>query len=299
MKENKKFAGIFPAVITPFDEEQEVDRSRLKDFLDHLIEGGVHGLYLLGTNGEAPLLTFEEKKGIIETALDHVDDRVPVIVGSMCNSTIKTIKLSKFAQQKGADAVHVIIPYYYPMSGSNLKDHIKRLAVDIKIPIFLYSIPQFTGNELRASTVIDLLDIDRFIGLKDSSGDVEFFYRTLKRAREKRKDFVYFGGNDSLILHYLMHGSDGSVTAVGNAFPELVSGIYEDHGSGDIYSAVQKQERVLEIKDVFSDYPALSAVKGALKARGKDYGDLREPMYSLSEGELKEIENKLESIGVI
>lgn len=286
-------------MITPFDEKQKIEESRLEDFLEQVIEGGVHGIYLLGTNGEAPLLTFEEKKNVIDTALAHVDGRVPVIVGSTCNSTVNTIELSRYAQEKGADAVHTIVPYYYPVTEKGLKNHVQELAEEIDIPIFLYSIPQFTGNDITPSTVVDLLDIDNLIGLKDSSGDVDFFYQTLKKVREEREDFVYFGGNDSLVLHYLMHGGDGSVTAVGNVFPELVVDIYEKLNLGNLEAARQNQEKVLEIKDIFSKYPTMSAVKGALKVKGEDFGDLRRPMHSLNDQELEELEEELEEINVI
>jgi len=299
MKRDRKFNGIFPAVITPFDEEEKVDETRLKDFLDHVIEGDVHGIYLLGTNGEAPLLTLEEKKRVIETTLQHVNGKVPVIVGSMCNSTKNTIEISRFADDKGADAVHVIVPYYYPITQKGLRAHLEEVSNEIEMSIFLYSIPQFTGNDIDTSTVIDLIDVDKLIGMKDSSGDVDFFYRTMKKMREKREEFVFFGGDDSQILNYLAMGSDGSVTAVGNVFPKLVTDIYENYRSGDMKDAMQKQKKVIEIKDIFNRYPTMSAVKGALKLKGLNFGDLRKPMYSLNASELEKLEAELEKIGMI
>ncbi|MFP4000370.1 MAG: dihydrodipicolinate synthase family protein [Thermoplasmata archaeon] len=298
MKDDK-FKGIFPAVITPYDEGEEVDESRLKDFLDYVIEGGVHGIYLLGTNGEGPLLTFQEKKRVIETALEHVAGRVPVIVGSMCNSTKNTIELSKYAESKGADAVHAIVPYYYPVTKNGLKNHIKELAEEVDIPIFLYSIPQFTGNEIEPHTLGELSELDDLIGLKDSSGDIGFFYQSLNEVQSKRDDFVFFGGNDSLILTYLMMGGDGSVTAVGNAFPGLVADIFEEYMSGNIETAKDKQKKVWKIKDIFSGYPTMSAVKGTLKVLGEDFGGPRRPLQSLNDRELKKLERKLKDINVI
>ena len=299
MKRERKFNGIFPAVITPFDEEEKVDETRLKDFLDYVIEGDVHGIYLLGTNGEAPLLTLEEKKRVIETTLQHVNGKVPVIVGSMCNSTKNTIEISRFADDKGAEAVHVIVPYYYPITQKGLRAHLEEVSNEMEMSIFLYSIPQFTGNDIDTSTVIDLADIDELIGMKDSSGDVDFFYRTMKKMREKREEFVFFGGDDSQILNYLAMGSDGSVTAVGNVFPKLVTDIYENYRSGDMKDAMQKQKKVIEIKDIFNRYPTMSAVKGALKLKGLNFGDLRKPMYSLNASELEKLEAELEKIGMI
>ncbi len=299
MKEEKAFEGVFPAVITPFGKEGNIDEHRMGDFLDYMVEQGVHGIYLLGTNGEAPLLTFEEKKKIIDVAMERVDGRVPVIAGTMCNSTKKTIRLSKYAEEKGADAVHVIVPYYYPVGDEGFKEHIKKITDKIGIPVFLYSIPQFTGSEIETSTISELAGIKNVLGLKDSSGDVEWLYKTLVDVRKKREDFVFFGGNDSLILTYLKMGGDGAVTAVGNAFPELVVDIYEKYKTGNIEEAERKQRKVLEIKKIFRKYPVMSAVKGALKVRGHDYGNLRKPLHTLDRREMKTLEEELKEIDVI
>ncbi len=299
MKRDNRFRGIFPAIITPFDEDGDIGEQRLVDFIDHVVERGVHGIYLLGTNGEAPLLSFKEKKKIIDITMRNLNDRVPVIAGTMCNSTKKTIELSKYAEEKGADALHVIVPYYYPVDERSLKKHIKKIGEKVDIPLFLYSIPQFTGNEIKTSTLLEMTENEDLIGLKDSSGDVEWFYNTLVNVRKRRKDFVLFGGNDSLIFNYLTLGGDGAVTAVGNAFPELVVEIYEKYKAGDLKAAKERQKKVLEIKNIFSDYPTMSAVKGALKVKGHDYGDLREPLHSLDRKELKSLEEELKTIEVI
>jgi len=299
MKRDNCFRGIFPAIITPFDEDGDIDEQRLVDFIDYVVERGVYGIYLLGTNGEAPLLSFKEKKKIIDITMRSLNDRVPVIAGTMCNSTKKTIELSKYAEEKGADALHVIVPYYYPVDERSLKKHIKKIGEKVDIPLFLYSIPQFTGNEIKTSTLLEMTENEDLIGLKDSSGDVEWFYNTLVNVRKRRKDFVLFGGNDSLIFTYLTLGGDGAVTAVGNAFPELVVEIYEKYKAGDLKAAKERQKKVLEIKNIFSDYPTMSAVKGALKVKGHDYGDLREPLHSLDRKELKSLEEELKTIEVI
>ncbi len=299
MKCEKGFKGVFPAVITPFDEDGKIDEQGMSDFIDYVIERGVHGIYLLGTNGEAPLLTFKEKKKIIDVTIGRVKGRVSVIAGTMCNSTKKTILLSKYAEEKGADAVHAIVPYYYPIKEVALKKHIKEIADKIEIPIFLYSIPQFTGNELETSTLLELSKIKNLIGLKDSSGDIEFFYKTLVEVRKKQEDFVFFGGNDSLVFTYLTLDGDGVVTAIGNVFPRLVVDIYEKYKGGEIEAAKRKQIKVLKIKKIFGKYPTMSAVKGALKIRGHDYGCLRKPLHSLDRSELKDLEEELMEIDVI
>ncbi len=289
------FKGIYPAAITPFDESEEVDISRLEDFLDFLIEGGVHGIYLLGTNGEAPLLTMEEKKRVIESAVDHVGGRVPVIAGTMCNDTKGTIELVRYAEDKGADAVHVIVPYFFPSPKRSLVKHFKSISENIDLPIFIYSIPQRTGNRLDIETLKTLSEIDKVVGFKDSSGDLESFYS----ASVDTRDLISFGGNDSLIYSYLSLGGDGAVTAVGNVFPELVSSIYEHHQRGDHIRAKELQDKVLHITQALKKGPYLSGVKAALKLRGMDFGDVRSPLLPFSRGEMKKLKADLERLNML
>ncbi|MGM0405970.1 MAG: 4-hydroxy-tetrahydrodipicolinate synthase [Thermoplasmatota archaeon] len=290
-----QFEGIYPAAITPFDKDENIDESKLIDFLDFLIDGGVHGIYLLGTNGEAPLLDMEEKKRAIELAVEHVDGRVPIIAGTMCNSTKKTIELSRWAEEKGADGVHVIIPYYFPSPRKSLVKHFKNISKEISLPIFIYSIPQRTGNDLDMETLKELSKIDNVSALKDSSGDLAFFYA----AVEEIKGLQLFGGNDSLIYSYLTMGGNGAVTAAGNVFPELVSSIYDHFVKGDFQKAKEAQDKVLRISNAMKKGPYLSGVKEALKLRGLDFGEVRKPLESFSQEKITLLKKELNDLGLL
>lgn len=290
-----QFEGIYPAAITPFDKDENLDEPKLIDFLDFLIDGGIHGIYLLGTNGEAPLLDLEEKKRVIELAVEHIDGKIPIIAGTMCNSTKKTIELSRWSEKKGADGVHVIVPYYFPSPSKSLVKHFKDIAKEISLPIFIYSIPQRTGNDLDMETLKEISKIDNVAALKDSSGDLAFFYS----AVEEINDLQFFGGNDSLIYSYLTMGGSGAVTAAGNAFPELVSSIYDHFVKGDLQKAKEAQDKVLRISDAMKKGPYLSGVKEALKLRGLDFGEVRKPLEPFSQEEITLLKKELNELDLL
>ena len=211
-----RYEGVFPAVITPFDKDKEVDKPKMREFLDFVIEGGVHGIFLLGTNGEGPMLSLEEKKMLMELAVEHVDSRVPIIAGTNTNSTKESIELGRHAEKVGIDAIQAVIPFYFPMSEEALIDHYNRIADSIDIPLLIYSFPARTGNEIKVKTLSKLAENPNIKGIKDSSGDVAWYYQAIENIKDKREDFVFFSGNDMLLYNYLSLGGDGGVSALGN-----------------------------------------------------------------------------------
>jgi len=263
-----KFEGIFPPAITPFTKDEEINEEKLLEYLDFLIKHGIHGLFMLGTNGEGPLLTFEEKKRVIKIAVEHVNGKIPIIAGTGCVSTKETIELSKYAEKVGADAVHVVTPYYYPVSQQGLIKHYTKIAESIELPIIIYYIPDRTGVKIDVSTLIKLAEVPNIIGIKDSSKDVGWFYNAVMNVREKRPDFLFFGGSDALIYTHLTLGKE-------------------------------LQDKVLRIRQALKSGPYMAGVKGALKLRGMDFGELRSPLQSLSEEELKRLEDNLRKINIL
>lgn len=294
-----KLEGIFPPVITPFTDGADVDEEKLRGYLDFLIKQGVHGLFILGTNGEGPLLTSEEKKRIIKITVEHVDGRIPVIAGTGCISTKESIELSKFAEKIGADAIHVVTPYYYPISQQGLTKHYSKIAESVELPVIIYYIPDRTGVKMDISTLVKLAEISNIIGIKDSSKDVSWFYNAIITVKEKRKDFVFLGGSDALIYTHLSLGANGAVSAVANVFPDIVVRLYEEFKKGNYERAKKFQDKVLRIRQALKKYPYLAGVKGALKLRGIDLGEPRSPLVVLSEKDFGKLKQELKEIGVI
>ncbi|NJE26132.1 4-hydroxy-tetrahydrodipicolinate synthase [Thermococcus sp. MV5] len=294
-----KFEGIFPPAITPFTKDEEVDLTKLTEYLDFLIKGGVHGLFMLGTNGEGPLLTFEEKKEVIRTAVEHVNGRIPVIAGTGCASTKETVELSKYAEKVGADAVHVVTPYYYPLTQSGVLKHYRRVVKSVELPVIIYYIPSRTGVKIEMETLLKLAEVPNIVGIKDSSKDVTWFYNAITTIRENRPDFVFLGGSDALIFTHLMLGGNGAVSGIANVFPELVVELYEQFNAGNLKKAKDLQDKILKIRQTLKKYPYMSGIKAALKLGGMDMGELRSPLIFLNEDQLQALRDELKSIGAL
>ena len=186
--------GIIPPVITPMnnDPEQTVNHQALREQVERLLAGGVHGIFPMGTNGEAYALSFQEKEEILATVIDQVKGRVPVYAGTGCITTAETIRLSKRAEELGADALSIITPSFALASQKELYDHYTAVAKAVNLPIILYNIPARTGNKLLPETVQALCrDVENIVGAKDSSGDIEnlkAYIRLSKRAEELGAD---------------------------------------------------------------------------------------------------------------
>ncbi len=293
------FSGVFPPAIVPFKENEEIDEEKFQEYLDFLVKNKVHGIFLLGTNGESPLLTMEEKKKIIQIATEYVGNRVPIIAGTGCPGTKETIELSKFAEKCSVDAIHVVTPYYYPLSPTGILKHYAKISEAVSLPIIIYYIPDRTGNKLDMKTLSKLATIENIIGIKDSSKSVEWFYEAVNTIREIKEDFVFFGGSDALLFVHLMLGAKGVVSAVANAFPEIVVEFYEEFRKGNYAKAKEIQDKILKIRRALKMGPYLAGVKAALKIQGYDFGNPRSPLEPFSEMEMEKLKEELKKIGVI
>lgn len=294
-----RYEGVFPAVITPFDKDEEVNKPKMREFLDFVIEGGVHGIFLLGTNGEGPMLTLEEKKVLMELAVDHIDGSVPIIAGTNTNSTKESIELGRYAEKVGIDAIQAVIPFYFPMSEESLLDHYNRIAESIDIPLLIYSFPARTGNEIKVKTLSKLTENPNIKGIKDSSGDVAWYYQAIENIKEKREDFIFFSGNDMLLYNYLSLGGDGGVSALANVFPGLVVKVYEEFKAGNLEKAKKFQDKAMKARKAIDKGPYMAGVKGGLKARGMDFGELRSPLQSLGQEGIERLKNKFKKLDLM
>ena len=194
--------GIIPPVITPMnnDPEQTVNHQALREQVERLLAGGVHGIFPMGTNGEAYALSFQEKEEILATVIDQVKGRVPVYAGTGCITTAETIRLSKRAEELGADALSIITPSFALASQKELYDHYTAVAKAVNLPIILYNIPARTGNKLLPETVQALCrDVENIVGAKDSSGDIENLKAYIRLTRELDKEVAILAGNDGAI----------------------------------------------------------------------------------------------------
>ena len=263
--------GIIPPILTPMhnDAEQTVDHQELRNQVERLLAGGVHGLFPFGTNGEGYILSLKEKEEVLETVIDQVKGRVPVYAGTGCISTADTVRMSKRAEELGADVLSIITPSFALASQKELYDHYVEVAKHVNIPIVLYNIPMRTGNKLLPETVEKLArDVDVIMGAKDSSGDRENLKAYIDRTRDLEKPFSVLAGNDGNILYCLENGGTGGIAGRANIWPATVASIYDHFVAGDLEGARQAQEAIAKIQPVFKFGNPNTIIKKAVSLMG-------------------------------
>ena len=270
--------------MTPMNADESVNLEELRNQIERLIDGGVHGIFPFGTNGEGYILNEKEKEAVLEAAIDQVKGRVPVYAGSGCISTADTIRMSVRAQELGADVLSIITPSFAVASQKELYDHYVEVAKHVDTPIVLYNIPARTGNKLLPETVAKLAkDVDVIVGAKDSSGDWENLKAYIQQTRDLEKDFYVLSGNDSLILPSLKEGGFGGIAGCSNVYPHVLSSIYNLFKEGKIEEAEAAQESIASFRAVFKYGNPNTVVKKAVSMLGYPVGDCRRPFNYLCE----------------
>lgn len=277
LKGKKQVGGLVTALLTPFDRKGGVDGRALSALVRFQIDRGSEGLYPCGTTGLGPLLRVEERKKIAETVVREASGKVPVVVQAGSADTNSTIELARHAEKIGADAVASLTPYYYKPGERAIVRHFEAVARSIRIPLFAYNIPQFTGNNLQPSTISRMAKDGTITGIKDSSRDFLHFQDILESVPE---DFTVMNGIEEYGLFALMAGADGLVSGGANAFPEAMKELVSAQRSGDYNGALAAHRTVIKIKDAVSAGP-ISAYYEVLRERGIDCGSPRPPILPL------------------
>lgn len=274
--------GIIPPILTPMNPDESVNLDVLREQIERMIQGGVHGLFAFGTNGEGYILSEKEKIEVLEAAVDQVKGRVPVYAGTGCISTADTIRMSKKAQELGADVLSIITPSFALASQKELYNHYAEVAKHVEIPIVLYNIPARTGNKLLPETVASLAkDVDVIMGAKDSSGDWDNLQAYIALTRDLDKDFRVLSGNDSLILPCLKAGGAGGIAGCANVYPHVLASIYDLFQAGRLEEAQTTQDSIASFRAVFKYGNPNTVVKKAVAMLGYDVGDCRRPFNGL------------------
>lgn len=286
--------GIIPAILTPMNEDESVNTDVLRQQIDRLIEGGVHGLFPFGTNGEGYILSEKEKIEVLEATIDRVNGRVPVYAGTGCISTADTIRMSKKAEELGADILSIITPSFAMASQKELYDHYVEIAKHVDLPIVLYNIPARTGNKLLPETVAKLAkDVDVIMGVKDSSGDWDNLKAYITVTRDLDKDFRVLSGNDSLILPCLKEGGAGGIAGCANVYPYVLSSIYDLFLEGKMEEAQEAQDSIATLRAVFRYGNPNTIVKTAVALLGYNVGKCRAPFNQVPEEGIEALKNVL------
>jgi 4-hydroxy-tetrahydrodipicolinate synthase/2-dehydro-3-deoxy-phosphogluconate/2-dehydro-3-deoxy-6-phosphogalactonate aldolase len=289
--------GVVPPAVTAFDEHEEVDYEATAAHARFLVDGGCHGVVTLGTNGEFPLLTPEEQNGVVDAVASEIES-VPVVAGVGAPSTYRTVEQAKLAEAGGADGVIVVTPYYYPLDDEAAVQHYHRVAKSVDVPLYVYQIPSRTGNKLSLEAFAEIAAIDGVAGIKDSSGDVTW----LGQAVDAHPALTFLAGSDGLIFPSLEIGCTGVVSAVANAFPELVVDLYEAYDAGDEEQAQDLQSTVYRVRRAFKQGPYMAGVKTALSLRDDldfDAGGLRSPLRTMDDDGREALRGELQEMGLL
>lgn len=279
--------GIITAMVTPFTETGEINQVSTKQLVNRLIDKGVSGLFILGTNGEFHVMTRTEKLAFAELVIKETAGRVPVYVGTGGNSTSEVISLSNEMANLGADALSVISPYFVGLSEAEVTQHYLKIADKVKVPIILYNIPKNTGINISPETVSQLAQHPNVIGMKDSSGDLENLESYIKVTKDQTFDVLV--GSDSLILKALTVGATGAVAATSNVLTTNDIAIYDNWKNGNLAEAQKMQDSIEEFRRILKLGTLPSVLKASITQLGIDVGDARLPVLPMEPTDLAEV----------
>jgi 4-hydroxy-tetrahydrodipicolinate synthase len=293
---NFKPKGIIPAMVTPVTSDGKINVEALRKLTNYLIEGGVHGLFPVGSQGEFYALTFEEKKRVIELVVDETRGRVPVYAGTGAITTREAIALTKMAEAAGANAVSVLTPFFIHPNETELFEFYSAIAHATRLPVLLYNNPGRTGVSISANFVVRASKIENIVGIKDSSGDLTLTAEYIRRTDEK---FSVLAGRDTLIYGTLCYGGKGAIAATANVAPKVIVEIYEAFQAGDLKRSLEAQFRLAPLRLAFDLGTFPVVIKEALNLIGIDAGIGIPPVGGIKPEAKEELKEILKNMGLL
>jgi len=304
-----KFHGIIPPVVTPLRDRDHLDAGGLEKLIEHILAGGVGGLFILGTTGEGPSLSYPLRRELIERVCRQVRHRVPVLVGITDTAFAESVNVARWSAEFGADAVVVAPPYYMPEGQPELQEWLDHLVPELPLPLFLYNMPPLTKVSYELDTVRHALQHQRIIGLKDSSGDLGYF-KDVAAIAKARPDWSLFIGPEEKLMDALQMGAQGGVSGGANLFPKIYTGLCQAYAAGDLARAWQLQQLILFVSRSLyriGKHPStiIKGIKCSLACLGICDDFMAEPFHRFRADErelvktrLKEVETELAKLGL-
>lgn len=298
----QRFLGIVPPLVTPLAARDTLDTEGLQRLLEHVLAGGVSGVFILGTTGEAPSLSYRLRREMIAQTIRIVDYRVPVLVGIADTAFVETVDLAKYAADCGADAAVLTTPYYFPAGQTELTAYIRNIAPLIPLPLMLYNMPGLTKVWFEIGTLQKLSSIESIVGVKDSSGDLDYFAQ-LCRLKHERPDWTIFMGPEAKLPEALLAGGDGGVCGGANVAPELFVSCYRALVDGDqqlVAATIKRIEQFQAIYDI-GKYASrhIKATKSALSLLGICSDLPADPFNRFLEPQREEVRTILQKTGIL
>jgi 4-hydroxy-tetrahydrodipicolinate synthase len=292
--------GVITPIVTPLKDYDKLDYGALERLVDHLIGEGVHGIFALGTTGEFAGLSRRLRHELLEKVCKLADQRIPVLAGITDTSMEESLSLAETAHKYGAHGLVLAPPYYYPMDQSEMLAYFERVAISMPLPLYLYNIPSTTHVEIRIETVARAAGIPGIAGIKDSSGNQEYFTELIKALQEHPGFSVYMGA-DELMADALLSGAEGCISGGANAFPSLFVNLYNAVSSKDHTRISEWKKKILEVNDFIDGFGQdvasyIRVLKGFLSCMGICSDVMAPPFQLLSDKEKNQIEMYLQNM---
>ncbi|MBE7052836.1 MAG: 4-hydroxy-tetrahydrodipicolinate synthase [Ruminococcaceae bacterium] len=288
------FTGSGVAIITPFTEDGKIDFESLGKMLDYHVENNTDAIIICGTTGEAACMSHEEHVAAIKFAVDYIDSRIPVIAGTGSNDTEYGIKLSKEAENLGADALLCVTPYYNKATQKGLIEHFTKIAKSVCIPVILYNVPSRTGVNIKPETLKELAKVPNIVGIKEASGDIA---QAAKMAALCPEIDIY-SGNDDMIVPIMSLGGKGVISVLANVAPKETHDICQKYLDGDVKASLQLQLEAIELVDALFCEVNPIPVKTAMRLLGWNVGTLRLPLCEMEEKNLETLKSAMKNYGL-
>lgn len=300
---SEAFRGIIPPMITPLIDRDTLDLPGLERLVHRMLEGGVDGIFVLGTTGEAPSLNHRLRRQLVEQVTQQVAGRVPVLVGITDTSLVESAQLAREVAEIGADAVVTSAPFYFPAGQPELREYLEELLPELPLPLMLYNMPALTKTSFSRDVVAWAMQQERIVGLKDSSGDLVYFRKMQHLAERERPDWSLLVGPEELLAETVLLGGHGGVCGGANLHPRLYVDLYDSALSGDLDRARELSRSVMNLSE--SIYTVgqhgsaiIKGIKCSLSILGVCDDFMAAPFHRFHEEERAIIAGRLEDLGI-
>jgi 2-dehydro-3-deoxy-D-pentonate aldolase len=250
--------GIIPPLVTPLADIDTLDIKGLENLIEHVISGGVHGIFILGTTGEATSLSYELRKELIKRTSETVNHRIPVVAGITDTSVKGSLEVAEYSAKMGIDGVVIAPPFYVPISQEEMREYLEIIVPKLQLPFLMYNMPGCTKMHMSLETIKKSKELGS-IGIKDSSGDMSYLYALIREFKDS-PEFSIMTGTELFLPDTILHGGHGAVAGGANLFPKLFVDLYNALLARDL-------ERIAVLRDLVFDIDSTIYNVGKHKSR--------------------------------
>lgn len=292
-----EFVGTGVALVTPFDKDLKIDFTALERLVGHCIDGGVDYLVVMGTTGENPVLSKDEKRAVLDAVLDASGGRVPVVYGVGGNNTQALVSELQSFDFGGVSAILSVSPYYNKPTQEGIYQHYKTLSAHSPLPIILYNVPGRTGSNMLAETTLRLAhDFDNIIAIKEASGNLD---QVMKIINDRPEGFLVISGDDNLTLPMIALGGDGVISVSGQGFPKVFTEMVNQALAGNIDAARPLHYQLYEITNMLFAEGNPGGIKHSLELQGIMEAYMRQPLWPISDALKAKLEAEMKKQNLI